>query len=124
MSVNGHAAESRPALRSRGFLNPRVLAFVGLLVVTVLAANSCQQAQVRFTQDQAVTLARTQVDFQPTRTQVRLVRQGMPSRPFWAVSLSVPTGPERFDRLAVVEVDANKGKVVSVTAQPTSTPAP
>lgn len=101
-----------------------MLALIGLLVLTVVAANSCQQAQVRLTQDQAVALARKQVDFEPTRTQVRLVRQGMPSRPFWAVSLSVPTGPERFDRLAVVEVDANKGKVVSVAAQPTPTPAP
>ena len=106
-------------MSARGFLSPRVLAFVGLLVVTVLVANSCQQSQVRFSQDQAVTLARKQVDFQPTRTQVRLVRQGIQSRPVWAVSLSVPTGPDKFDRLAVVRVDANTGKIVSVAVQAT-----
>jgi hypothetical protein len=109
---------------ARGFLSPRVLAFVGLLVLTVLVANSCQRSQVRFNQQQAVALARQQIDFEPTRTQVRLIRQGIQSRPVWAVSLSVPTGPEKFDRLAVVRIDANNGKVVSVTVQRTPTPAP
>jgi hypothetical protein len=111
-------------VRSRGFLRPRVLAFVGLLVLIVLVANSCQRSQVRFNQQQAIALARQQVDFEPTQTQIRLIRQGVQSRPIWAVSLSVPTGPEQFDRLAVVRIDANKGKVVSVAAQPTATPAP
>jgi hypothetical protein len=109
---------------ARGFPRLRVLAFVGLLVLTVLAANSCQRSQVRFSQDQAVALARQQIDFQPTRMQVRLVRQGVQSRPIWAVSLSVPTGPDQFDRLAVVRIDANKGKVESVATQRTPPPAP
>ena len=122
MSVNGHAAESRPSVSARGFLNPRVLAFIGLLVVLVLAANSCQKSQVRFSQQQAVALARQQVDFTPTRTQVRMIRQGIQSRPYWAVSLSVPTGPDQFAELAVVRIDANKGTVVSVATQ--RTPAP
>jgi hypothetical protein len=109
---------------ARGFLRPRVLAFVGLLVLTVLVANSCQRSQVRFNQQQAIALARQQVDFEPTRTQIRLIRQGVQGRPVWAVSLSVPTGPDRFDRLAVVRIDANKGKVVSIATQSTPTPAP
>ena len=108
----------------RGFLSPRVLAFVGLLVLTVLVANSCQRSQVRFNQQQAIGLARQQVDFEPTRTQIRLVRQGIQARPVWAVSLSVPTGPEQYDRLAVVRIDANNGKLLSVASQPTATPAP
>jgi len=106
-------------VNARGFLRPRALAFVGLLVLLVLVANSCQNSQVRFNQQQAIALARQQVDFQPTRTQVRLVRQGIRSQPVWAVSLSVPTGPDQFDRLAVVRIDANKGKVVSVATQQT-----
>jgi hypothetical protein len=119
VSTHAHAAESRPSVNARGFLRPRALAFVGLLVLLVLVANSCQNSQVRFNQQQAIALARQQVDFQPTRTQVRLVRQGIRSQPVWAVSLSVPTGPDQFDRLAVVRIDANKGKVVSVATQQT-----
>jgi hypothetical protein len=124
VSTHGHAEESRPAMSARGFLSPRVLAFVGLLVLTVLAANACQNSQVRFNQQQAIQLARQQVDFTPTRTQVRMIRQGIQSRPYWAVSLSVPTGPDEFDHLAVVRIDANNGKVVAVTVQRTPTPAP
>jgi hypothetical protein len=52
-----------------------------------------------------------------------MVRQGIQSRPYWAVSLSVPTGPDRFEHLAVVQIDANKGKVVSMAVQPTPSPA-
>ena len=111
-------------MNARGFLRPRVLAFVGLLVLIVLAANSCQRSQVRFSQPQAIELARQQVDFEPTQTQIRLIRQGVQGRPIWAVSLSVPTGPDKFERLAVVRIDANKGKVVSVATQRTPTPAP
>jgi hypothetical protein len=122
VSTHGHAAESRLSVNARGFLRPRVLAFVGLLVATLLVANSCQRSQVRFTQAQAVGIARQQIDFQPTRTQVRLVRQGIQSRPIWAVSLSVPTGPDKFKSLAVVRVDANTGKIVSVAVQQTPSP--
>ena len=111
-------------MSARGFLRPRVLAFVGLLVLIVLVANSCQNSQVRFSQQQAVAIARQQVDFEPTRTQVRLVRQGIQSRPIWAVSLSVPTGPEQYDELAVVRIDANNGKVQSVATQRAPAPAP
>jgi len=124
VSTHGHAAESRPAVHARGFLTPRVLVFVGLLVLTVLVANSCQRSQVRFNQQQAIALARQQVDFKPTQTQIRLIRQGIQSRPIWAVSLSVPTGPERYDRLAVVRIDANRGKVLSVATQRSPAPAP
>ena len=46
------------------------------------------------------------------RTQVRLLRQGLPSKPFWIVSLSGPGSVEgTFSSLAVVRIDANTGKV-------------
>jgi hypothetical protein len=123
VSTHGHAAESRPSVSARGFLRPRVLAFVGLLALIVVVANSCQNSQVRLSQQQAIALARQQVDFVPTRTQVRLVRQGIQSSPIWAISLSVPTGPDQFDKLAVVRIDANKGKVLSVATQRAPAPA-
>ena len=58
--------------------------------------------------------AQRQVDFRPTQTQVRLVRQGINAKPYWAVSLSIPTGPEQYSRLTTVRVDANTGKVAAV----------
>jgi hypothetical protein len=96
-----------------------VLAFVALVGATIFVANSCQRSQVRIGQDQAVATAREQVDFRPRAEQVRLVRQGLTSHPFWAVSLSVPgdSPGAGFEKLAVVKVDANTGRVVSVATQ-------
>jgi hypothetical protein len=53
---------------------------------------------------------------------VRLLRQGLNSRPYWVVSLSTP-GTQRgtFHDLAVVKIDANSGKVRSVTQPQGST---
>ena len=54
--------------------------------------------------------------FEARRTQIRLLRQGINSKPFWIVSLSVPGREDNtFSQLAVVRVNANSGKVEDVT---------
>jgi hypothetical protein len=109
------AASRRPS-------QPRWLR-VGLVVVlfalTLVVARSCQQAQIRITKDQAIATAEQRIPFEPTRVQVRMLRQGLNSRPIWVVSLSVPHAGQRdvFDELAVVRVSANTGKVEDVRIQ-------
>lgn len=67
------------------------------------------------TQERALVTARKQIDFTPNRTQIRLVRQGINSRPIWAVSLSIARGSSGgYERVATVRIDANTGKVVAV----------
>jgi hypothetical protein len=91
---------------------------IGVLALAFVAAQTCQQSQIRFTQEQAIATAKERIDFTPDRTQVRLVRQGIASEPFWVVSLSV--AGERsgeFSELALVKIDANNGKVDSVRQQ-------
>jgi hypothetical protein len=89
-----------------------------VLLLAFFVARGCQQSQVRITKEQAVATAEREVDFEPRRTQIRLLRQGLTSRPFWIVSLSTP-GPQEgtFTRLAVVKIDANTGKVDEVTRE-------
>jgi hypothetical protein len=95
-----------------------VIGFVALLAVTIVAAQSCQQRQIRFTKEQAIATARPQAGFEPQRTQVRLVRQGLNGHPYWAVSFSVvaPSG-DGYSRLATVRVDANSGKIEAVNRE-------
>ena len=105
--------------RSRGRMSGGPWLRVGvigcILVLAFVASRTCQRSQIRVTKDQAIATAEQQVKFHPTREQVRLVRQGLGSKPFWAVSLSIPSrGGDRFRRLAVVKVDANTGKVASI----------
>jgi hypothetical protein len=95
---------------------------VALVAATFAASRTCQKDQIRLTKDQAIAKAEDQVDFEATRKQVRFIRQGLGSRPFWVVSLSVPfqgdpLNAQRFKKLAVVEIDANTGKVTDVRVQ-------
>jgi hypothetical protein len=51
-----------------------------------------------------------------------LLRQGVQSRPYWIVSMSIPWAhqgnhPSAFRKLAVVRVEANTGKVADVKVQ-------
>jgi hypothetical protein len=89
---------------------------IGLVLVAAFVfAQTCQKDQVRVSKEQAIQTARDQVSFTPERTQVRLLRQGINSKPFWIVSLSIPGKTEdTFRRIAVVRVDANNGKVEDV----------
>lgn len=86
-----------------------------VLVLAFVVAQTCQKSQIRFDKDQAIAKARAEVDFTPQRTQVRLLRQGINSKPYWIVSLSRPGRVKgSFSELAVVRVDANSGKVKDV----------
>jgi peptidase YpeB-like protein len=86
-----------------------------VLVAAFVFAQTCQKDQVRVSKEQAIATARDQVSFEPERTQIRMLRQGLGSKPFWIVSLSIPGEREdTFRQLAVVRVDANSGKVEDV----------
>ena len=91
-----------------------MLAIVALLAVTFVAAQSCQQSQIRIEQEQAIELARPEAGFDPDRTQIRLVRQGLNGRPYWAISFS------KFSpgaRVTTVRIDANTGKIEAVNRE-------
>ena len=97
---------------------PRLLVVAGVLALAFFVARGCQQSQVRITKEQAIATAEREVDFEPRRTQIRLLRQGINSRPFWIVSLSVPGREDNtFTQLAVVRINANTGKVDEVKQQ-------
>jgi hypothetical protein len=89
---------------------------IGLVLVAAFVfAQTCQKDQVRVSKEQAIEIARDEVSFDPERTQIRMLRQGLGSKAFWIVSLSIPGEREdTFRRLAVVRVDANSGKVEDV----------
>jgi hypothetical protein len=89
---------------------------LGLFAICLVVASSCQRHQIRITKETAIATATRAADFRPQRTQVRLVRQGLNGRPFWAISLSVPNKSGKgYERVSVARVDANTGKLVAFT---------
>ena len=85
---------------------------VSVLLLAFVAAQTCQKSSIRLDKNQAIAKAKAQVNFTPKRTQIRLLRQGVPSKPFWIVSLSRPgKRPGTFSALAVIRINANTGKI-------------
>ena len=110
--------EEDPVRRPLRVTKRGVAAVVALIAVTAIAAQSCQQSQVRVSQERAVATARAEAGFTPERTQVRLVRQGLNGHPFWAVSFSVPAkSGDGYAKLTTVRVDANSGTVEAVNRE-------
>jgi hypothetical protein len=87
----------------------------GVLVLAFVVAQTCQKSSIRFNKAQAIAKAEAQVDFTPKREQIRFLRQGLNSKPYWVVSLSRP-GKRRgtFSELAVVRINGNTGRVEDV----------
>jgi hypothetical protein len=105
-------------LTGRGPTWVRVAVIVAVLVLAFVSAQTCQKSSIRLDKSQAIAKATEQVDFSPTHTQIRLLRQGINSKPFWIVSLSRPGKREgTFSALAVVRINANTGKVETVMQQ-------
>jgi hypothetical protein len=95
-----------------------LLAVAALFAVTVVAAQSCQQSQIRISKERAIATARPEAGFAPERTQVRLVRQGLNGHPYWAVSFSIPAASgDGYARVTTVRVDANTGTVAAVNRE-------
>jgi len=116
---NGHGLladeppKQPPRVTKRG-----LLAVAALFAVTLVASQSCQQSQVRVSKEGAIATARPEAGFKPERTQIRLVRQGLNGRPFWAVSFSVPAADgDGYARITTVRVDANTGKIAAVNRE-------
>ena len=56
----------------------------------------------------------SKVDFKPQGYNIRLVRQGIPPRPVWAISFWIRKAGGGFSRITIVLVDANSGRVMQV----------
>jgi uncharacterized membrane protein YkoI len=84
-----------------------------VLVAGLLVARTCGSSQPSVTQEEAIEIAKRQVDFEPRDVQIRNVPRGIEGRRSWAVSLYTGT-VTRPGTCRVVEVDARSGQVVQV----------
>ena len=92
-----------------------LLATGAVLAVSFLFFQSCSGVEI--TEEKAVVTARAEIDFEPERTEARVLRQGIPTRPVWVVVFTVPDpegGSDDFLRHAAVWVDAGTGEVLDV----------
>lgn len=85
-----------------------------VLLVAFLATKSCASRDLEVSKDEAVEIARREIDFRPDRVGVRFIPRGVQSRPFWAVSLSRRDADGNLDRVTVVVVNAETGEIAEI----------
>lgn len=91
---------------------------LALLAFTLLVAKACSNED-RIGQDEAVAIAEKQLTaFEPDDVQVRFLRQGIPSRGYWAVSFYTLDKAGNPLRVRLVLVDAETGVARDAAAGP------
>ena len=104
-----------PRARALRRLPPgRLLGLLALFVAIFFVARGCQSTGIDLTQDEAIEIAKTQVEFVPDNPQVRLLRRGVSFRPQWVVSLSEEAPDGRRINVTVVTIDAETGEILRV----------
>lgn len=87
---------------------------VALLVLGLVLTRVLGRTGTKVSKDDAIAVARPKVDFKPQGYNIRLVRQGIPPRPVWAISFWIRKNGGGFSRITIVLVDANSGRVMQV----------
>ncbi len=87
---------------------------VAVLGVALLASRSCASRETEISREEAVTIAREEIDYEPDEVLTRFTRRGLPSRPAWAVSLRTLDARGEIERVTVVVVDGRTGEVLEI----------
>jgi hypothetical protein len=92
----------------------RVLFMAGLIALGLVLVNVVNRGGPAVSKDEAVRIARPQIDFVPQDHQIRFIRRGIPTRPYWVVSFYIRKDGGGYKRVTVVVVDAGNGRVTEV----------
>jgi hypothetical protein len=87
---------------------------VALVVIALVLARVLDRGGAQISEERAVQVARPYAGFTPEGHNIRLVRRGIPSRPFWAISFWIKDTTGDPTRVTVVLVDADTGDVTEV----------
>ncbi|HEX2109970.1 MAG TPA: PepSY domain-containing protein [Gaiellaceae bacterium] len=86
---------------------------VAVLIVAFGVSRSCGSSAGAVSQEEAVEIARGEIDYQPDGINVRNFPRGIPPRRLWAVKLYTGTQSDP-GRMTEVVIDAETGDVLSV----------
>jgi hypothetical protein len=112
-SSNGHKTAPQPRRDPRDRPLVRVAILVALLLVAFFITKSCTRQQNNVSQDEAVAIARKEIDFEPSKHQIKYLPQGIPPVYYWAVNFVQESPNGRVIRTEVVLVNATTGEVAS-----------
>ena len=92
---------------------------VALLALGIVLTRVLGRTDPRVSDDRAVAIARTKLDFKPEGMTVRLVRRGIPPSAYWAVSFwKHKASGDGYARITLVLVGADSGRISEVRRTP------
>jgi hypothetical protein len=121
----GRLAEAERAVKPVGSSKARNV-FILLAIILIVGYLGGCLGKTTVDRDEAIRIARHQIDFVPERTNVELGRQGFPPKAVWGVTfwIEAKDGGEaaergdEFERRTAVEVHADTGEVLRVHSDP------
>jgi hypothetical protein len=87
---------------------------VALIAVGLLLTRVLDRSGARVSEERAVEVARPYAGFTPEGHNIRLLRRGIPPKPFWAISFWIKNASGDPTRVTVVVVNADTGDVTEV----------
>jgi hypothetical protein len=104
-------AGTRRALRDS--LAGKLVLLVAVLLLAYVVARTCGSSAPEVSQEEAIEIAKDEIDFEPNQVQIRNVPRGIEGQRSWMVSLytGTPTDPQEC---RLVEIGAESGEVLGV----------
>lgn len=87
---------------------------VALIAIGLLLTRVLDRSGARVSEERAVEVARPYAGFTPEGHNIRLLRRGIPPKPFWAVSFWIKDATGDPTRVTLVLVNADTGDVTEV----------
>ena len=87
---------------------------VALIAIGLLLTRVLDRSGARVSEERAVEVARPYAGFTPEGHNIRLLRRGIPPKPFWAVSFWIKDASGHPTRVTLVLVNADTGDVTEV----------
>ena len=91
-----------------------------LAIVLILGYFGGCLGKTTVDRDEAIRIAREQIDCVPEQTNAELGRQGFPPKAVWAITfwIEAKDGGDGFERRTAVEVHADTGKILRTHSDP------
>ena len=112
-------AEAEDAVKPVGSSKARNV-FILLAVILIVGYLGGCLGKTTVDRDEAIRIAREQIDFVPEQTNAELGRQGFPPKAVWGITfwIEAKDGGDGFERRTAVEVHADTGEILRIHTNP------
>ena len=116
----GRLAEAERAVNPIRDSSTPAKMFIVLAIILIVGFFGGCLGKTTVERDEAIRIARQQIDFVPEQTNAELGRQGFPPTAVWGITfwIEAKDGGDGFERRTAVEVHADTGAILRTHSDP------